>query len=141
MENLLLDGESVLLPKGECKNGGHQNARLGIQRRAEANVVTVEVAGLFKIVARVVPITPHESRVHGYDVTEENCFVLLETYLQVSLPKFSSNGGIETDLHTELLQSSEDGSTNANHGSCREVRPFTSLCNRLCSLELLPLIQ
>lgn len=34
----------------------------------------VKVEGLFEILVRVVPITPQESRVQGYDVTDDDCF-------------------------------------------------------------------
>ncbi|CAN1163235.1 hypothetical protein LINPERPRIM_LOCUS32551 [Linum perenne] len=52
--------------------------RLTIQRLADTNRVRVEVEGLLEIVATVVPITEEESRVHGYDVKEDDCFAHLE---------------------------------------------------------------
>ncbi|KAF9621763.1 hypothetical protein IFM89_027617 [Coptis chinensis] len=90
-ENMLikLDGENILVPAGEGKTWRSPGAGLRIQRHAEANLVTVEVAGLFKILARVVPITPHESKVHGYDVTQEDCFAHLE--LNFKFYSLSSN--------------------------------------------------
>ena len=49
-----------------------------IQGIAETNKVKVAVEGLVEIEARVVPISSEESRVHGYDITEDDCFAHLE---------------------------------------------------------------
>ncbi|CAN0871889.1 hypothetical protein LINGRAHAP2_LOCUS9965 [Linum grandiflorum] len=53
-------------------------AGLTIYRLADTNRVRVQVEGLLEIVATVVPITEEESRVHGYDVKEDDCFAHLE---------------------------------------------------------------
>ncbi|KAG7577860.1 Root cap [Arabidopsis thaliana x Arabidopsis arenosa] len=45
---------------------------------ADTNNLEVEVEGLLKIVARVVPITMEDSRVHGYDVKEDDCLAHLD---------------------------------------------------------------
>ncbi|CAH8386716.1 unnamed protein product [Eruca vesicaria subsp. sativa] len=45
---------------------------------ADTNNLQVEVEGLLKITARVVPITKEESRIHGYDVTEDDCLAHLD---------------------------------------------------------------
>ncbi|GMP44572.1 hypothetical protein CsSME_00013448 [Camellia sinensis var. sinensis] len=69
-ENMLiqLNGEEeILIPTVQGKTW--QSPETGL---------TIELEGLFEIVTRVVPITSEESRVHGYDVTEEDCFAHLE---------------------------------------------------------------
>ncbi|CAH2053308.1 unnamed protein product [Thlaspi arvense] len=45
---------------------------------ADTNNLEVEVEGLLKITARVVPITMEESRIHGYDVKEDDCLAHLD---------------------------------------------------------------
>ncbi|KAL5847925.1 hypothetical protein ACOSQ3_011449 [Xanthoceras sorbifolium] len=79
-DNMLikLDGKHITVPISEGQTRRSQEARLNIQREAETNKVRVKVEGLFEIAARVVPITWEESKVHGYDVTQDNCFAHLE---------------------------------------------------------------
>ncbi|ANM64881.1 late embryogenesis abundant protein-related / LEA protein-like protein [Arabidopsis thaliana] len=44
----------------------------------DTNNLEVEVEGLLKITARVVPITMEDSRIHGYDVKEDDCLAHLD---------------------------------------------------------------
>ncbi|CAH8318594.1 unnamed protein product [Eruca vesicaria subsp. sativa] len=45
---------------------------------ADTNNIEVEVVGMLKITARVVPITMEDSRIHGYNVTEDDCLAHLD---------------------------------------------------------------
>ncbi|CAN6891859.1 unnamed protein product [Brassica oleracea] len=45
---------------------------------ADTNNLEVEVEGMLKITARVVPITVEDSRIHGYNVTEDDCLAHLD---------------------------------------------------------------
>ncbi|CDY50152.1 BnaA01g26120D [Brassica napus] len=45
---------------------------------ADTNNIEVEVEGLLKITARVVSITMEDSRIHGYDVKEDDCLAHLD---------------------------------------------------------------
>ncbi|OMO87320.1 Root cap [Corchorus capsularis] len=80
VENMVIkfDGKDVLVPAGEGEIWKSPEAGLKIERQEETNKVRLRVEGLLEIVARVVPITSEESRVHGYDVTEDDCFAHLE---------------------------------------------------------------
>ncbi|XP_052185016.1 uncharacterized protein LOC127796725 [Diospyros lotus] len=51
---------------------------VSVTRTSDANRVTVEVAEVFRVNAQVVPITAEESRIHGYNITDEDCFAHLE---------------------------------------------------------------
>ncbi|KAF8081215.1 hypothetical protein N665_0899s0004 [Sinapis alba] len=45
---------------------------------ADTNNLEVEVEGMLKITSRVVPITMEDSRIHGYNVTEDDCLAHLD---------------------------------------------------------------
>lgn len=77
--SLLLDDQPIVLPPGRGADWESASAPgLKISRLQDANSVTVEVAESFVITARVVPITAEESRIHKYEITEDDCFAHLE---------------------------------------------------------------
>ncbi|KAJ0973429.1 hypothetical protein J5N97_021388 [Dioscorea zingiberensis] len=71
-----LDEEQVLIPTEQ--GAKWQTPTVTITRSSDANAVTVEVEGVFKVQANVVPITEEESRVHRYGLTADDCFAHLE---------------------------------------------------------------
>ncbi|PSS31214.1 BMP-binding endothelial regulator protein [Actinidia chinensis var. chinensis] len=83
-ENMLikLNGEDIAIPNVEGKTWQSPETGLKVLRLADTNKVKVKVEGLFEIAVRVVPITSEESRVHGYDITAEDCFAHLELYFK-----------------------------------------------------------
>lgn len=78
--NMLIrfDGEEIKVPMDEGQRWWSPETGLEIRRPVTNNKVEVKMEDLFAIVARVVPITAEESRVHGYNVTEDNCYAHLE---------------------------------------------------------------
>ncbi|KAJ0976746.1 hypothetical protein J5N97_012220 [Dioscorea zingiberensis] len=76
---ITFDGEEVELPAEEgAKWESLAEPAVTISRLSEANVVTLEVDGVLKVTATVVPITEESSRVHGYGITADDCFAHLE---------------------------------------------------------------
>ncbi|KAK9270467.1 hypothetical protein L1049_026047 [Liquidambar formosana] len=87
-----LDGEEIMVLAGEGKTWLSPETGLIIQQQVDTNRVKVKVEGLFEIAAGVVPITSEESRVHGYDVTEDNCFAHLELNFKFDSPSKRVDG-------------------------------------------------
>ncbi|CAA2971674.1 Hypothetical predicted protein [Olea europaea subsp. europaea] len=76
--DMSFDGVPVfLLPQDGAKRQlatGVSIARSG----SDTNSVVIEVENNFQIKATVVPITKHDSKVHKYGITEEDCFAHLD---------------------------------------------------------------
>ncbi|KAF3772888.1 hypothetical protein EJ110_NYTH56249 [Nymphaea thermarum] len=78
---IAFDGEPVFLPAAENAQWSSSAAAsaLTISRLdAPANEVVVEAPNKFRIMVKVVPIGKEESRVHGYGITDDDCFAHLD---------------------------------------------------------------
>ncbi|CAH1430821.1 unnamed protein product [Lactuca virosa] len=62
----------------EGKNWIYRNSSLQISRTTPTNGIAIEVENSFRITATVVPISAEESRVHGYNITDDDCFAHLD---------------------------------------------------------------
>ncbi|WVZ95696.1 hypothetical protein U9M48_041428 [Paspalum notatum var. saurae] len=71
--SIAFDDDAVALPAAVGARWSPPAAPgLSVTRTAQANTVVVELRGVFRIMANVVPITAEDSRVHNYGVTEED---------------------------------------------------------------------
>ncbi|EXB54359.1 hypothetical protein L484_002419 [Morus notabilis] len=91
--SLSLDGDSIPLPASDCTTWRSQNSphQIIVSSSGTANSVEVEVEGIFRIRARVAPITEKESRIHNYGVTEEDCLA----HLDLSFRFYPLSGNVE----------------------------------------------
>ncbi|KAK1439945.1 hypothetical protein QVD17_05770 [Tagetes erecta] len=74
--SITLDGESIYLPESE--GAKWESSAISVTRTQDTNNIIVEVENLFKITAKVVPITKEESRIHNYGITDDDCFAHLD---------------------------------------------------------------
>ncbi|KAH7845200.1 hypothetical protein Vadar_010890 [Vaccinium darrowii] len=73
---IFMDNNPVSLPAAEGSEW--KSPAVTATRTAAANRVTIEAVGAFRLNVAVVPITAEESRVHRYNITEDDCFAHLE---------------------------------------------------------------
>ncbi|KAK9726977.1 hypothetical protein RND81_05G249800 [Saponaria officinalis] len=76
--SLSFDGQPITLDEVQGANWTSSNNAVTITRSTTTNTVDISVNGLFKIMAKVVPITEKESQIHNYGITQEDCFAHLD---------------------------------------------------------------
>ena len=76
---IAFDDEDVAIPAAVGARWSPPTApALSVTRTAQTNTVVVELRGVFRIMANVVPITAEDSRVHGYGVTDDDSLAHLD---------------------------------------------------------------
>ncbi|GFP88818.1 hypothetical protein PHJA_001025500 [Phtheirospermum japonicum] len=78
--SISFDDNPVSLPAkaGSIWDSHMPPQKVTISRTSNTNGVIVEVANNFRVIVNVVPITPEESKVHSYGITDDDCFAHLE---------------------------------------------------------------
>ncbi|KAL3652004.1 hypothetical protein CASFOL_001685 [Castilleja foliolosa] len=74
------DDNPVSLPTkaGSTWDSHIPHQEVTVSRTSNTNGVIIEVANNFRVIVNVVPITPEESKVHKYGITDDDCFAHLE---------------------------------------------------------------
>ncbi|RLM61844.1 uncharacterized protein C2845_PM14G11780 [Panicum miliaceum] len=76
---IAFDDEDVALPRFVGSRWAPPTApALSVTRTAQVNTVVVELRGVFRIMANVVPITAEDSRIHNYGVTDDDSLAHLD---------------------------------------------------------------
>uniref|UniRef100_A0A803MUT7 Root cap n=1 Tax=Chenopodium quinoa TaxID=63459 RepID=A0A803MUT7_CHEQI len=77
--SLAFDGEPIFLEETLGSQWSSTSMpQVTVTRTSETNNIVVEIPGKLRITAKVVPITDEESRVHNYDITDEDRFAHLD---------------------------------------------------------------
>ncbi|OEL14829.1 hypothetical protein BAE44_0024152, partial [Dichanthelium oligosanthes] len=77
--SISFDDEDVALPNFIGSRWAPPTALgLSVTRTARVNTVVVELRGVFRIMANVVPITAEDSRIHNYGVTDDDSLAHLD---------------------------------------------------------------
>ncbi|XP_062181192.1 uncharacterized protein LOC133885488 [Phragmites australis] len=77
--SVAFDDEDVTLPAFVGARWTPATApALSVTRTAQVNTVVVELKGVFRIMANVVPVTAEDSRIHNYGVTEDDSLAHLD---------------------------------------------------------------
>ncbi|RDX62286.1 hypothetical protein CR513_59400 [Mucuna pruriens] len=72
------NGKDLVIPEGYLSMWKHQENQLRIERTSSKNSVTVILSEFAEISVNVVPVTREDSRIHNYQIPDNDCFAHLE---------------------------------------------------------------
>lgn len=76
--NFSFDGQAFAIPESHVAVWASPDGTVTIERTARRNSAVVRLKDTAEISVRVVPITPHEDRVHNYQLPPDDCFAHLD---------------------------------------------------------------
>ncbi|CAL5196787.1 unnamed protein product [Lathyrus oleraceus] len=78
------NGEELHVPQGYLSKWEIQEKKISVERTSNTNSVVVNVHGIVKIYVNVVPVTKEDSRIHNYQIPDNDCFAHLEVQFKFS---------------------------------------------------------
>lgn len=75
---LSYNGEELVIPEGHLSTWQCTENRLRVERTSSKNSVMVTLPEVAEISVNVVPVTKEDSRIHNYQIPDDDCFAHLE---------------------------------------------------------------
>lgn len=75
---LTYDGKELVIPKGHLSSWQSQENQLRVERTSNKNSVIVTLPEVAEISINVVPVTKEDSRIHNYQIPNDDCFAHLD---------------------------------------------------------------
>ncbi|CAL0333774.1 unnamed protein product [Lupinus luteus] len=75
---LSYNGEELVIPEGHLSKWQSPQNQLRVERTSSKNSVTVTIPEIAEIYVNVVHVTKEDSRIHNYQIPDDDCFVHLE---------------------------------------------------------------
>ncbi|KAJ1408510.1 Root cap [Sesbania bispinosa] len=72
------NGEELVIPEGYLSTWESPENQLRVERTSIKNSVTVSLPEIAEISVNVVPVTQEDSRIHNYQIPDDDCFAHLE---------------------------------------------------------------
>ncbi|KAJ1395482.1 Root cap [Sesbania bispinosa] len=72
------NGEELVIPEGYLSTWESPENQLRVERTSTKNSVTVSLPEIAEISVNVVPVTQEDSRIHNYQIPDDDCFAHLE---------------------------------------------------------------
>ncbi|MED6211828.1 hypothetical protein PIB30_077338 [Stylosanthes scabra] len=75
---LSYNGEELVIPEGDLSHWQSTENQLKVERTSSKNSVMVTLPEVAEISVNVVPVTKEDSRIHNYQIPDDDCFAHLE---------------------------------------------------------------
>ncbi|PNY09267.1 hypothetical protein L195_g005813 [Trifolium pratense] len=72
------NGEELQIPQGYHSTWEIAQKKISVERTSSKNSVVVNIQGVVEIYVNVVPVTKEDSKIHNYQIPDNDCFAHLE---------------------------------------------------------------